>query len=83
VGGLNVLDGGTSASGIPGRNEGKFGMSPEELRRWGTRYLEVEDLCAFFLWRYDSTYFARPAIQAAVADLAAMARNRPNKACRP
>jgi hypothetical protein len=83
VGGLNVLNGGTSESGIPGHTEGRFAMSADQLRSWGGRYLSEPSLCAFLMWEYDSTYFSRPDIREAMAELAEKARSRPNTACRP
>jgi hypothetical protein len=82
VGGLNVLNGGSETSGIPGRMEGKFAMSPDEIRSWGKRFLSEPYLCAFIIWEYDSTYLARPGIREALAELAELARSRPKKECR-
>ena len=36
VAGMNVLNGGTAAGGIPGRTRGKYGMSASEIKTWGT-----------------------------------------------
>jgi hypothetical protein len=83
VGGLNVLNGGSKQSGIPGRRAGKNAMSAEEIRSWGGRFLSEPYICGFLMYEYDSTYFSRPDIQAAVADLSQMARSLPEKACRP
>jgi hypothetical protein len=74
VGGLNVLNGGSKNSGIPGRRAGKNAMSADEIRSWGGRFLSEP---------YDSTYFSRPDIRAALADLAEMARSLPKRSCRP
>jgi hypothetical protein len=81
VGGLNVLNGGDKDSGIPGKAEGRNAMSPDEIRSWGAKFLEVPNMCGFLLWEYSARYFDRPDIQAAFADLAAMARNYPKKSC--
>jgi hypothetical protein len=83
VGGLNVLNGGSKTSGIPGRKVGKFGMNPDELRSWGKRYLSESYICAFILYEYDSTYLSRPGIREALAELGEVARSRPKKECRP
>jgi hypothetical protein len=83
VGGLNVLNGGSKESGIPGQRAGKNAMSADEIRSWGGRFLSEPYLCGFLMYEYDSTYFSRPDIQAAVADLAEMARSLPNRSCRP
>jgi hypothetical protein len=81
VGGLNVLNGGSKTSGIPGKWAGKFAMNADEIRAWGTRFLS-EDICAFILWEYDSTYLARPEIREALAELAQIAQSRPKRECR-
>jgi hypothetical protein len=57
-------------------------MSADEIRTWGTRFLSEPDICAFFLWEWDPPYLARPDIKAAVEDLAAKARNYPQKSCK-
>jgi hypothetical protein len=83
VGGLNMINGGSKDSGIPGRRAGKHAMSADELRSWGGRYLAEPYICAFILWEYDSTYLSRPDIQGALSDLSQIARSHPAKACRP
>lgn len=83
VGGLNVINGGSPTSGIPGRREGMYAMSADEIRSWGTTFLSEPGLCAFMLYEYDSTYFSRPDIQAALSELSQKARTLPNRACRP
>jgi hypothetical protein len=82
VGGLNVLNGGSKDSGIPGRASGKNGMSADEIRSWGDRFLQEPDLCAFLLWEYDESYLNRPDIKAALQELAEKARNYPARSCR-
>jgi hypothetical protein len=79
--GLNVINGGTATSGIPGRKPGKYGMSAAEIREWGGALLAQPDLCAFLLWEYDENYFARPDIKAAVQELADKARSFPTRSC--
>ena len=81
ISGLNVLNGGSKSSGIPGRRQGKNAMSAEELRSWGSRLLAQPNLCAFLLWEYDEAYLARPDIKAAIDDLAAIARSYPTDNC--
>jgi len=83
VGGLNVLNGGSKESGIPGRRAGKNAMSADEVRSWGGRFLSEPYICGFLMYEYDSTYFSRPDIQAAMSDLSQMARSLPEKSCRP
>jgi hypothetical protein len=83
VGGLNVLNGGSTNSGIPGRKEGKYAMSADEIRSWGGAYLSEPYICGFLLWEYESEYFSRPDIQGAVAELKRQAESRPRRECRP
>jgi hypothetical protein len=82
IGGLNVLNGGSKTSGIPGRMAGKFAMNASELRSWGGKFLSEPTLCAFFMWEWDDKYFARPDIKEAIADLKKKAESYPKKACR-
>ena len=80
--GLNVLSGGSGASGIPGRKPGQYAMSAGEIRSWGDALLREPYICAFFMWKYDSVYFSRPEIKAALLDLSHQAQNHPKQACR-
>jgi hypothetical protein len=82
VGGLNVLNGGSPSSNIPGKRQGLKGMSADELRTWGARWLAEPNMCAFLLWQYSESYFARPDIKAAIQDLAAQARAYPKRSCK-
>ena len=82
VGGLNVINGGSKNSGIPGRRENKFAMNASELRSWGSRFLAEPYICAFVLYEYDEPYLARSDIRDALADLAKIARDRSKKECR-
>jgi hypothetical protein len=87
--GLNVFSGGDGSSGIASPAKGKWAMSPEELRRYGTAMLEKTKACAFEMWRYETPgsefegfeYFRRPEIGAAMADLAALAARTPARPC--
>jgi hypothetical protein len=81
VGGLNVLNGGTGSSGIPGRRPGLWAMSADELRSWGGTLLSEPYLCAFILFEYEPQYFSRPDIKAALDDLSKKARSYPTKSC--
>lgn len=90
VAGLNVLSGGDGSSGIPSPHRGRWAMSPDELRRYGSTLLRGTAACAFEMWRYetpgsafeDYRYFRRPEITAAVVELAAIASRRPARPCR-
>jgi hypothetical protein len=90
VAGLNVLSGGDGSSEIASPRDGRWAMSPDELRRYGTTLLLGTSACAFELWRYetpgsafeDYVYFRRPEISEAVRELAAIASQRPRRPCR-
>ena len=89
--GLNVLSGGDGSSGISSPRSGRWAMSADELRRYGSTLLLETTACAFEMWRYetpgsafeDFEYFRRPEINAAVVELAAIASRRPSLPCRP
>jgi hypothetical protein len=81
VGGLNVMNGGSSHSGVPGKKSGKFAMSADELRSWGEKLLAEPGMCAFLFWEYNSAYLSRPDINAAMQDLVAKAREYPQRSC--
>jgi hypothetical protein len=80
IGGLNSLKGGSPEHGI--KRGPKYSMGADELRKWGSRFLDEPGLCGFLLWDWDDTYFARPEIPPAVADLAAKARNYTARSCK-
>jgi hypothetical protein len=82
VAGLNVLNGGSSSSGIPGTRVGKYGMSASELRSWGGALLSEPYMCALIIWKYNEEYFSRPDIEAALSDLNDRAASHSKQACR-
>jgi hypothetical protein len=82
VGGLNVLNGGSKNSGIPGHKAGKFAMSANEIRTWGGALLAQPYFCAFIMWEYEPNYFSRPDIKAAMAELSQKAKAHPQQSCR-
>ena len=82
VGGLNVLDGGDGSSGFHGNYPSTWAMSASELRTYGTALLSQAHVCAFGIWRYQSAYYGRPDVKAALADLAASARSHAKTSCR-
>ncbi|MGH3065772.1 MAG: hypothetical protein ACRDOF_05655 [Gaiellaceae bacterium] len=90
VAGLNVLSGGDGSSEIGSPRSGRSAMSPDELRRYGQALLLGTSACAFELWRYETpgsafenvVYFRRPEISEALRELAAIASQRPSRACR-
>lgn len=80
--GLNVLDGGTSASGIAGTERGKYGMSASEVRKFGAVIMATPDACGFAMWKYSSSYYARSDIKAAMVELSAQAKAKASISCR-
>jgi hypothetical protein len=82
VSGLNLLNGGTGESGIPGRKEGKFAMSAREITNWGNAVMADPYICAFVMWEHDEKYLARADIKTALAELKKKAEAHPEQACR-
>jgi hypothetical protein len=80
--GMNVLNGGTSASGLPGTSEGKFAMSASQLRTWGSALVAQSQVCGLVLTRYDARYFGRSDVKDALASLAQKAAARAATSCR-
>jgi hypothetical protein len=80
--GLNVLDGGTSASGIRGYHSGRWAMSASQLRSYGGRMLAEPYACAFLSWQYGAGYYGRSDIKAAMAELYAKARSHAKRSCK-
>jgi hypothetical protein len=83
IGGLNLLNGGSSTSGIPGRAKGKYGMSASEITSWGSTYLSEPYICAFMMFEYDANYLSQSDIKQALVQLTDKARSHPGKDCRP
>jgi hypothetical protein len=87
--GLNVFSGGDGSSGIPSPAKGKWAMSPDELRQYGSTMLNKTTPCAFEMWRYETRnsefrgfkYFRRPEISAVLDELAAIAAQQPARSC--
>jgi len=79
--GLNVVAGG-GESGIKGYYYDKPAMTAEQVRSWGGALLAQPYGCAFFMFTYNPDYFARPDIQAAMAELSAKAQSLPIQPCR-
>jgi hypothetical protein len=80
--GMNVLNGGTSASGLPGTTQGKFAMSASQLRTWGSALVAQSRVCGLLMSRYDGGYFGRSDVQDAIAVLGEKARTRAATSCR-
>jgi hypothetical protein len=79
---MNVLNGGTSASGLAGTTSGKFAMSASQLRNWGTALLAPAQVCGLLLARYDSDYFGRSDVKDAVSILRGKAAAHAATSCR-
>ena len=79
--GLNVVAGG-GQSGIKGYYYDKPAMTADQVRSWGGALLGQPYVCAFFMFTYNPDYFARPDIQAAMAELSAKAQSLPTQQCR-
>lgn len=82
VAGLNVLDGGNGSSGIRGTQPRTWAMSAAELRKYGSALLGNGYVCAFSMWRYSDSYYTRPDIRSAMADLSTKARDHARTSCR-
>ena len=80
--GMNVLNGGTSASRLAGTTEGKFAMSATQLRSWGSTLVTQSQVCGLLMSRYDEGYFGRSDIKDAVAVVGERARTRAATSCR-
>jgi hypothetical protein len=80
--GLNLLNGGTGESGIPGRKEGKFAMSAREITAWGNLLIADPYVCGFVMFEYDVDYLARPDIKDALTELKKKAEAHPQQSCR-
>jgi hypothetical protein len=81
--GLNLLDGGTEASGIPGTKAGTYAMSASQIKAWGSVLATNSQSCAVYSWRYTPSYFGRSDVAAAIAYVAALAKNRASQSCQP
>jgi hypothetical protein len=80
--GMNVLNGGTSASGLPGTTDGKYAMSASQLRNWGSALVAQSQVCGLVMSRYDEGYFGRSDVRDAVAAVAEKARTHAETSCR-
>ena len=80
--GMNVLNGGTSASGLRGEKSGTWAMSASQLRSWGSAMLGQTRMCGLLLSRYDEGYFSRSDVRDAVRALADKASSHAGGSCR-
>jgi hypothetical protein len=82
--GLNVLDGGSRGSGIPGYSKGadRYGMNASQLKSWGSTLLAESYVCGFINWKYDAGYNGRADIRSAMASLSQGAQAHARTSCR-
>jgi hypothetical protein len=79
---MNVLNGGTSASPLPGTTPGKYAMSASQLQNFGSALVAQSQVCGLLMARYDATYFGRSDVKQAVAAVAGKAREHAATSCR-
>lgn len=84
VGGINLIDGGSGESRIPGRKPGKlWSMSAAEIRAWGGAIMAEPSICGFMMFEYRKDYLAHADIRAALAELKDKADKHPGpRSCR-
>jgi len=80
--GMNVLNGGTSASRISGTVKGKFAMSASQLQSWGSALVSQSRVCGLVLSRYDADYFGRSDVKSALTTVAGKAKAHAATSCR-
>jgi hypothetical protein len=80
--GMNVLNGGTSASGLQGTTPGEYAMSASQLRTWGSTLVARSGVCGLVMSRYADGYFSRSDVKNAIADVSEKARTRAATSCR-
>jgi hypothetical protein len=80
--GLNLLNGGTEASGIKGTKGAFYSMSASQMLTWGKIMLDEPYACAFFAWKFDKPYYNRPGIKAGLIELEELAKKHPETSCR-
>jgi hypothetical protein len=86
IAGLNLLNGGSGESGIKGRKGAVrqlWGMSANEIRKWGNVIIDDPYICAFLMFEYNGEYLAHQDIKDALVELARKAKDRPIRECRP
>ncbi len=79
--GMNVIAGSNANGGIKGYYPGYYAMSATQLKSWGTVLLKQSYGCAFFMWQYNSAYYGRSDIKAAMAALSPLAKAHPKTSC--
>jgi hypothetical protein len=79
--GMNVIAGSSANGGIRGYYPGYYAMSATQLKNWGTILLKQSYACAFFMWQYNSAYYNRSDIKAAMAELSVLSKAHPKTSC--
>jgi hypothetical protein len=72
--GLNWLSG--------GRSRGTYPMSASQIKTFGSILVSTSSACAFYGWKYSSSYFGRSDIKSAMAAVASKAKGRSRQPCR-
>jgi hypothetical protein len=72
--GLNWLSG--------GRTSGTYPMTASQIKTFGSILATTSSACAFYGWKYSSSYFGRSDIKSALATVASKAKNRSRTSCR-
>jgi hypothetical protein len=80
--GLNLIDDGNGSSGVRATVPRGWNMSASELRSYGSAILSQSYVCGFSMWRHYATYYDRPDIKTAMAELSTKARNHAKTSCR-
>ena len=79
---MNVLNGGTRTSRLPGTTQGKYAMSATQLQTWGSTLVANSRVCGMLLSRYEERYFGRSDVRSALRAVAARAGARAGSSCR-
>jgi hypothetical protein len=80
--GLNVIDGGDGSSGWRGSKDGRWKMSPDELRKYGRAFINVTYSCAFMMWRYEDGYMSKSSVLSAMKEIGYLAKDRDFSSCK-
>jgi hypothetical protein len=57
-------------------------MTATEIKNWGAVLVAEPYVCAIMNWKYESNYFSRTDVRAALATLAQLAASHPSTPCR-
>jgi hypothetical protein len=79
--GINLLNGGNKSSNIKGLYRGMYAVSASQLKSWGSLLVTHPQSCAFFGWGWNTSYFGRSDIKAAVTQVSSKAKGRNRQSC--